>query len=144
MNRKKPILLVEDNEEDIELTLEAFKEYDLDNRIDIVQNGEEALSYLLYQDQFSSRKKEKPCLILLDIKMPKMDGLEVLQNIRKNEELKYIPIVMLTSSALEKDILKCYDFGVNAYVVKPVDFHDFTKAVKNLGVVWAILNRTPY
>lgn len=144
MNRKMPILLVEDNEEDIELTLEAFKEYDLENRIDIVQNGEEALSYLLCQDQFSSRKKEKPCLILLDIKMPKMDGLEFLQKIRKNEKLKYIPVVMLTSSALENDILKCYDLGVNAYVVKPVDFHDFTKAVKNLCVVWVILNRTPY
>lgn len=144
MNRKMPILLVEDNKEDIELTLEAFKEYDLENRIDIVQNGEEALSYLLCQDQFSSRKKEKPCLILLDIKMPKMDGLEFLQKIRKNEKLKYIPVVMLTSSALENDILKCYDLGVNAYVVKPVDFHDFTKAVKNLCVVWVILNRTPY
>jgi CheY-like chemotaxis protein len=139
----KTILLVEDNPQDVELTIEALAENNLANRVVTVKDGVEALEYLNYEGNFKKRKKNNPGLILLDIKMPRMDGIEVLAAIRKNEHLKTIPVVMLTSSREEPDLKKCYDLGVNAYVVKPVIFKDFLDAVKHIGVFWALINELP-
>jgi len=139
----KKILLVEDNPQDVELTVEAFSEQNLANRLITVYDGVEAMDYLLYQGEYQDREKENPAVILLDIKMPRMDGIEVLQEIKSNPELKSIPIVMLTSSREEPDLKKCYELGVNAYVVKPVAFKDFFEVVKHLGVFWAVLNELP-
>jgi len=137
------ILLVEDNLNDAELTIEALSEQNLANRVITVNDGVEAMEYLLYQGKYENRRRENPAVILLDIKMPRLDGIEVLQIIRNNPNLKTIPVVMLTSSREEPDLKKCYEIGVNAYVVKPVDFKDFYKAVKQLGVFWALLNELP-
>ena len=139
----KTILLVEDNPKDVELTIEALTEHNLANRVVAVRDGVEALEYLNYEGEFKNRKKSNPCVILLDIKMPRMDGIEVLAVIRKNDQLKTIPVVMLTSSREEPDLKKCYELGVNAYVVKPVNFKDFLDAVKHIGVFWAIINELP-
>ena len=139
----KKILLVEDNPNDIELTLEALEEQNLANRVIVLNDGVEVMDYLSYKGPYSNREKENPAVILLDIKMPRMDGIEVLQAIKNNQELKAIPVVMLTSSREEPDLKKCYELGVNAYVVKPVNFKDFFEAVKNLGVFWAVLNEIP-
>lgn len=139
----KKILLVEDNQNDVELTIEALSEHNLANRVITLSDGVEALDYLLYRDKYASRERENPAVILLDIKMPRMDGIEVLEEIKKNEELKNIPIVMLTSSREEPDLKKCYSLGVNAYVVKPVNFKDFFEVVKQLGVFWAVINQLP-
>ena len=139
----KRILLVEDNPNDIELTLEALEEQNLANRVLVFNDGVEVIEYLMYEGPHADRKREKPAVILLDIKMPRMDGIEVLQKIKNHPELKTIPVVMLTSSREEPDLKKCYELGVNAYVVKPVNFKDFFKAVKNLGIFWAILNELP-
>lgn len=143
MIRVKKILLVEDNPQDVELTVEAFLEQNLANRLITVYDGVEAMDYLLYRDEYQGREKENPAVILLDIKMPRMDGIEVLQEIKSNPELKAIPIVMLTSSREEPDLKTCYELGVNAYVVKPVAFKDFFEVVKHLGVFWAVLNELP-
>lgn len=139
----KKILLVEDNTNDIELTLEALAEHNLANRVVVLNDGVQAMEYLLYQGVYKNRKRENPAIILLDIKMPRMDGIEVLQEIKANPELKTIPVVMLTSSREEPDLKKCYDIGVNAYVVKPVNFKDFFAAVKQIGLFWAMLNELP-
>lgn len=139
----KKILLIEDNQNDVELTIEALSEHNLANRVVTLNDGVEALDYLYYRGAFANRQKENPAVILLDIKMPRMDGIEVLEEIKKNEELKNIPIVMLTSSREEPDLKKCYSLGVNAYVVKPVNFKDFFEVVKQLGVFWAIINQVP-
>jgi CheY-like chemotaxis protein len=139
----KKILLVEDNPNDIELTLEALAEQNLANRVLVFNDGVEVTEYLKYEGQHADREKENPAVILLDIKMPRMDGIEVLQEIKSNPELKTIPVVMLTSSREEPDLKKCYELGVNAYVVKPVNFKDFFEAVKNLGIFWAVLNELP-
>lgn len=139
----KKILLVEDNPNDVELTLEALAEHNLANRVIVLNDGVEAMEYLNYEGSYKNRERETPAVILLDIKMPRMDGIEVLQDIKSNSELKTIPVVMLTSSREEPDLKKCYDLGVNAYVVKPVNFKDFFDAVKNLGVFWAVLNELP-
>lgn len=136
------ILLVEDNENDIELTLTALEENNLANRVDVVRNGVEAMEYLLCEGSYKNREKINPIVILLDIKMPKMDGQQVLKNIKSNDDLNNIPVVMLTSSNLDKDIIESYSSGVNAYVVKPIDFAEFQNAVKNLGIFWALINRT--
>lgn len=143
MLKLKKILLVDDNPNDVELTLEALSEENLGNRVIIANDGVEAMEYLLYQGKFHHREQETPAVILLDIKMPRMDGMEVLQQIKGNEELKIIPVVMLTSSREEPDLKKCYELGVNAYVVKPVNFKDFFDAVKQLGIFWALLNELP-
>lgn len=143
MLKLKKILLVDDNPNDVELTLEALSEENLGNRVIIANDGVEAMEYLLYQGKFHQREQETPAVILLDIKMPRMDGMEVLQQIKGNEELKIIPVVMLTSSREEPDLKKCYELGVNAYVVKPVNFKDFFDAVKQLGIFWALLNELP-
>lgn len=139
----KTILLVEDNPQDVELTMEALMEHNLANNVVAVSDGVEALEYLRYEGRFKERKKNNPAVILLDIKMPRMDGIEVLGTIRRDKKLKTIPVVMLTSSREEPDLKKCYDLGVNAYVVKPVNFKDFMDAVKQIGVFWAMLNELP-
>jgi len=143
MDELKTILLAEDNPYDVELTIEALKKHRLANEVVAVQDGEEVMDYLTYNGRFRDRKKGNPVVLLLDIKMPRMDGIEVLEAIRSDEKLKMLPVVMLTSSREEPDLQKCYDLGVNAYVVKPVDFKDFLDAVKHIGVFWAMLNEQP-
>jgi len=143
MNDLRTILLAEDNLNDVELTLSALADQNLANRVVAVSDGVEVIEYLRCEGMFSMRRKGNPAVILLDIKMPRMDGIEVLQVIRNDQALKMIPVVMLTSSREEPDLLKCYELGVNAYVVKPVDFKDFFDAVKQLGVFWAMINELP-
>ncbi len=142
MAKYQQILYAEDNENDIELTLAAFDECHLKNRIDIVRDGQEILDYLFYKGKYENRPKETPLVILLDIKMPKIDGIEALKIIKENEETKLIPVVMLTSSDIEKDLVMSYKLGVNAYVVKPIEFDDFMETVKKLGFFWALVNKT--
>ena len=139
----KTILLAEDNPQDVELTLEALADNNLANQVVTVKDGVEALEYLNCEGQFKNRKKGNPAVLLLDIKMPRKDGIEVLEAIRSNEKLKTLPVVMLTSSREEPDLKKCYALGVNAYVVKPVIFNNFVEAVKHIGVFWAVLNEQP-
>ena len=137
------ILIVEDDPKDVELTLTALDEYNLANEVVITRDGQEALDYLHYRGKFGSRSDGNPAVLLLDLKLPKVDGLEVLQRIKSDEKLKTIPVVVLTSSHEEKDMVASYRMGVNAYVVKPVDFHEFVNAVKELGVFWAVINEPP-
>lgn len=139
----KTILLAENNPKDVELTIEAMAEYNLANQVMVVNDGVEALEYLRCEGQYKGRKKGLPAVLLLDIKMPRMDSIEVLEAIRGDDRLKTLPVVMLSSSREEPDLKKCYALGVNAYVVKPVDFKDFLDAVKHLGVFWALLNEQP-
>lgn len=143
MIQLKKILLVEDNPNDVELTIEALDEQNLASRVITLQDGVKAMDYLLYHGRFTNREREDPAVIFLDIKMPRMDGIEVLQAIKNCQELKTIPVVMLTSSREEADLKRCYDLGVNAYVVKPVNYKDFFDAVKSLGIFWAKLNELP-
>ncbi len=137
------ILLAENNANDVELTLVALAENNLANKVTVVRDGEEALDYLYYRAKFQDRPKGNPVLVLLDLKMPKVDGLEVLHQIKNDPDLKAIPVVILTSSGMEKDLMESYNRGVNAYVVKPVAFHDFVEAIKKLGAFWAIVNEPP-
>ncbi len=139
----KRVLLVEDNLNDVELTLEALAEHNLANAVDVVRDGEEAIEYLSRRGSFANRPLGNPAVILLDIKLPKMDGHEVLRRIRADEATRFIPVVILTSSREEQDLLRGYRNGANGYVVKPVDFHEFFEAVKGLGLFWAVLNETP-
>ncbi|MDA3813432.1 MAG: response regulator [Candidatus Cloacimonetes bacterium] len=143
MRDLKRILLAEDDRRDVELTLAALEEINLANEIDVVSDGEEALDYLFKRAKYTDRKNGNPVVVLLDLKMPKVDGLEVLKQIKKSEKLCRIPVVILTSSKMESDLITSYNLGVNAYVVKPVEFEEFVKAVKELGSFWAILNETP-
>ncbi|RPH49060.1 MAG: response regulator [Desulfobacteraceae bacterium] len=143
MSVLKKILMVEDNPNDIELTMEALSENNIANAIDTARDGEEALDYLYRKGQFSSRPSENPAVILLDLKLPKIDGLEVLRTIRGDAGLKMIPVVILTSSREESDLVESYRLGVNAYVVKPVDFSEFVRAIRTLGLFWAIINEPP-
>jgi CheY-like chemotaxis protein len=137
------ILLVEDDPKDVELTLTALDEYNLANEVVVARDGEEALDYLFYRGSFTARTRENPAVLLLDLKLPKVDGLEVLQQVKSDERLKLIPVVVLTSSREERDMVASYRLGVNAYVVKPVDFHEFVNAIKELGIFWAIINEPP-
>jgi CheY-like chemotaxis protein len=137
------ILMVEDDPKDVELTLTALEEYNLVNEVVVVRDGQEALDYLYCQGQFKARPHDNPAVILLDLKLPKVDGLEVLNRIKSDGSLKMIPVVVLTSSREERDMVKSYQLGVNAYVVKPVDFHEFVNAVRELGVFWAVINQPP-
>jgi CheY-like chemotaxis protein len=137
------ILIVEDDPNDVELTLTALEEYKLANEVVVTRDGEEALDYLYYRGKFKTRSNGNPAVLLLDLKLPKRDGREVLQQIKSDEKLKMIPVVVLTSSHEEKDVVASYKLGVNAYVVKPVDFHEFVNAVKELGVFWAVINEPP-
>lgn len=137
------ILIIEDDPRDVELTLSALEDYNLANEVVVTRDGAEALDYLYCRGQFVARSSENPAVMLLDLKLPKVDGLEVLQRVKSDERLKMIPVVVLTSSNEEKDMMRSYSLGVNAYVVKPVDFHDFVNAVKELGVFWAVINEPP-
>lgn len=139
----KHILLVEDDPRDEELMLAALEEYNLTNNIFVVHDGEEALDYLYCRGKFKTRATGDPVAVLLDLKMPKIDGLEVLKIIKADEHLKIIPTVVLTSSRETPDLIECYQHGVNAYVVKPVDFGEFVKAVKQLAVFWSAINEPP-
>jgi len=139
----KRILLVEDNPNDAELTLEGLDRSNLLNEVLWVKDGEEALNYLYHRGAYTGRPDNNPIVILLDIKLPKVDGLEVLRIIREDPKLKYIPVVILTSSAEERDVVEGYRLGVNAYVVKPLEFKEFMDAVTELGVFWAICNEPP-
>jgi CheY-like chemotaxis protein len=143
MSDLKSILLAEDNAKDVELTLAALAENNLANEVIVVRDGAETLDYLYSRGKFQMRTRGNPAVILLDIKMPKIDGLEVLKTIKSDPQLKSIPVVMLTSSREEKDIVASYQVGVNAYVVKPVNFSEFVSAVKELGAFWAVLNEPP-
>lgn len=138
-----PILLAEDNPRDIELTQEALGEYHLANRLVVVHDGVELLDFLHCTGAFAERERVNPIVILLDLHMPRMDGLEALREIRINPGFKTIPVVMLTESNKTPHLQACYEVGVNAYVVKPVEFHQFVEVVKNLSVFWALLNKTP-
>jgi DNA-binding response OmpR family regulator len=137
------ILLVEDDPKDVELTMTALEEYNLANEVVVARDGEEALDYLYRRGNFATRSTDNPAVLLLDLKLPKVDGLEVLQQIKGDAKLKLIPVVVLTSSHEEKDMVTSYKLGVNAYVVKPVDFHEFVNAVKELGIFWALVNEPP-
>ena len=139
----KNILLVEDDPRDVELTLAALEEHHLANKVAVVRDGEKALDYLYRRGEFKTRAGGNPILVLLDLKMPKVNGLEVLKIIKGDEHLKIIPVVALTSSCETPDLIEFYKHGVNAYVVKPVDFDDFMKAVKQLGIFWAAVNEPP-
>jgi len=143
MNTLGRILLVEDDPKDVELTLTALDEYHLANEVFVASDGEQALDYLYYRGESAQRNRENPAVLLLDLKLPKIDGLEVLKQIKSDENLKLIPVVVLTSSREEKDMVASYKLGVNAYVVKPVDFHEFVNAIKELGSFWAIVNEPP-
>jgi CheY-like chemotaxis protein len=143
MTAIRTILLAEDNANDIELTVAALRSNSVANEMVVVRDGAAALDYLYRRGAFASRSPEPPGLILLDLKMPKVDGLEVLQQIKGDRALKTIPIVVLTSSREESDLVRTYDLGVNAYVVKPVVFHEFMTAVKALGQFWAVVNEPP-
>lgn len=139
----KTILLAEDNLNDIELTLSALEDLNIANKVVVVHDGVEALEYLRREGKYKDRSVENPGVVLLDIKMPRMDGIEVLKVIRLDPSLKKIPVVMLTSSREENDLARTYEMGVNAYVVKPVDFNQFVDAVKRLGIFWALVNEVP-
>ena len=143
MDRLGRILMVEDDPKDVELTLTALEEYNLANEVVVVGDGEEAMDYLHCRGAYSARTCDNPAVMLLDLKLPKVDGLEVLQQVKSDEKFRLIPVVVLTSSREEKDMVASYKLGVNAYVVKPVDFHEFVNAIKELGVFWAVINEPP-
>ena len=139
----KRILLAEDNERDVELTLAALEEHNLANEVVIARDGAEALDYLHRRGKFAGHANGLPVVVLLDLKMPKVDGLEVLRQMREDSALKHVPVVMITSSREEQDLVSSYQLGVNAYVVKPVDFQKFVESVKQIGFFWAIINEPP-
>ncbi|MCX6273287.1 MAG: response regulator [Bacteroidetes bacterium] len=138
------ILLVEDNPNDVALTLRAMEKNNIVNKIKVLVDGEQALDYIFSKGEFEGRKAhKKPRFILLDLKLPKIDGLEVLKELKSNLLTAFIPVVVLTSSREEKDIIESYQLGVNSYIVKPVDFEQFTNSVKEIGLYWLVLNQTP-
>jgi two-component system response regulator len=139
----KRILLAEDNERDVELTLAALEEHNLANEVVVVRDGAEALDYLFHRGKYADHPNGLPVVVLLDLKMPKVDGLEVLRVMRNDPTLKMMPVVMVTSSREEQDLVRSYELGVNAYVVKPVDFAKFVDSVKQIGFFWAIINEPP-
>jgi CheY-like chemotaxis protein len=143
MSPLKRILLAEDNKNDVELTLSALEEYNLANEVVVVRDGVEALDYLFRREQFANHANGIPAVILLDLKMPRMDGLEALRQIRAEPRLKHVPVVMITSSREEQDLVRSYELGVNAYVVKPVDFQKFVECIKQIGFFWALINEPP-
>jgi CheY-like chemotaxis protein len=139
----KRILLAEDNQRDVELTLTALDEHNLANEVVVARDGAEALDYLYQRGKFAGHANGLPVVVLLDLKMPKVDGLEVLRQLRADPNLKNLPVVMITSSREEQDLIRSYQLGVNAYVVKPVDFQKFVSSVKQIGFFWAIINEPP-
>ena len=143
MSQNGKILLVEDDPKDVELTLSALEDNNIANEVVVTRDGTEALDYLYRRGSYAARAEHDPLLILLDLKLPKVDGLQVLLQLKSDDRLKLIPVVMLTSSNEEKDVVRSYNLGVNAYVVKPVDFDEFAVAIKQLGLFWTITNRPP-
>jgi CheY-like chemotaxis protein len=139
----KRILLAEDNERDVELTLAALDEHNLANEVVVARDGAEALDYLYGRGRFAGHANGLPVVVLLDLKMPKVDGLEVLRQMRADPQFKRVPVVMVTSSREEQDLIRSYELGVNAYVVKPVDFQKFVTSVKEIGIFWAVINEPP-
>lgn len=138
------ILLVEDNPRDAELTIRTLKRHNLTNRLVHVKDGEEALEFLMGSGRYSDRKSpEHPRVIMLDLKLPKVDGLEVLKTLREHPQMRYVPVVVLTSSHEESDLIKSYELGVNSYIVKPVDFDGFSAAVAEAGHYWILVNKNP-
>jgi CheY-like chemotaxis protein len=138
------ILLVEDNPNDVELTLRAFRKQNLTNNVHVVRDGAEALDFMFSTGAYATRSGHHPKVVLLDLKLPKVDGIEVLRRIKADARTKNIPVVMLTSSQEERDVLESYKLGVNSYIVKPVDFSNFVHAVSELGMYWSVLNKVPY
>ncbi len=143
MKNFKRILLVEDDPKDIELTLAALAEHNLANEVAVARDGVEVLDYLYRRGSFAQRPPGNPVVILLDLKMPRLDGIQVLQQLKADEQMRLIPVVILTSSRESHDLKECYQLGVNAYVVKPVRFHEFVEAVKQVGLFWALINEPP-
>ncbi|WGV25230.1 response regulator [Halotia branconii] len=143
MKELKRILLIEDSANDAELVLAALSENHLANEVIVVRDGEEALDYLYRRGLFRLRMEGHPVVVLLDLKLPKIDGLEVLTQLKSDPKMRVVPIVVLTSSKEEPDLARCYELGVNAYVVKPVDYHEFVDAIKGVGLFWAVINRPP-
>lgn len=143
MGELRRILLVEDDPQDVELTLDALAEYKLANQIAVARDGVEALEYLQRKGEHADRTAGNPVVVLLDLKMPRLDGIEVLRRMRASTALRLIPVVVVTSSRESKDLEECYALGVNAYVVKPVRFAEFVEAVKHVGVFWALVNEPP-
>ena len=143
MSELKRILLVEDTPNDVELTMAALADAHLANEVVVVRDGAEALDYLYERGAFAGRMSSHPAVVLLDLKLPKVDGLEVLEQVKSDEQLRTIPIVMLTSSREESDLVRSYHLGVNAYVVKPVDFVEFATALRDMGLFWAVINEPP-
>ena len=142
--KEKNILLVEDRQDDIDLTLRSLKENNITNKVDVVRDGAEALDYIFAKGAYSGRNvKDLPAVVLLDIKLPKVDGIEVLKRIRADERTNLLPIVILTSSREELDLINGYKMGCNSYVRKPVEFEEFNKAIRDLGLYWLILNEPP-
>ena len=137
------ILLVEDNPYDVELTLRAFKQYNIANNICTVRDGAEALEFIFCTGAYADRDSSVPKLILLDLKLPKLDGVEVLQRIKADPRTKLIPVVALTTSNAERDVKECYQLGINSYIVKPLDFKQFSEAIRQVGLYWLLLNRLP-
>jgi len=137
------ILLVEDEEADIELITNALQQFQMINGMDVAKDGEQALNYLFRRAEYAQRESADPVLVLLDLKMPKVNGIEVLQAMKSDSNLKTIPVVIVTSSRENPDIRTCYELGVNAYVVKPVDFREFTEAIRNVGLFWLLVNQIP-
>jgi len=137
------ILLAEDSDHDVELTLAALEEYNLANEVVVVNDGSEALDYLYQRGKYADHHNGLPVVVILDLKMPKVDGLEVLRQMKADSNLKQVPVVMLTSSREEQDLVRSYQMGVNAYVVKPVDFQKFVNSIKQVGFFWAIINEPP-
>lgn len=143
MTQLKRILLAEDNERDVELVLDALDEHRLANEVTVVRDGAEALDFLYRRGDYATRPESLPVVVLLDLKMPKVDGLEVLRQIKSDPKLKIIPVVMMTSSREEQDLVQSYQLGVNSYLVKPVKFQQFVESVKQLSVYWALMNEPP-
>lgn len=137
------ILLVEDNPDDVELTLHALKVNNILNSVEVVRDGQEALDYLFYKGKYSASKHPVPGVILLDLKLPKVDGIEILRRLKENGKLRNIPVVVLTSSKEDKDLINSYNLGVNSYIRKPVDFDQFVETIKTIGYYWLILNEPP-
>ncbi len=143
MRELRPILLVEDDANDVELTLTALAQHNLANKIVVLRDGAAALDYLYHRGEYQHRTESQPVVVLLDLKMPKVNGLDVLKQMKADEQLRLVPVVMLTSSREERDLVASYQLGVNAYVVKPVSFAEFVTAIQNLGIFWALVNEPP-
>jgi CheY-like chemotaxis protein len=143
INKTVNILLVEDNPDDVELTIHALKRNNILNSVEIVRDGQEALDYLFYTGKYTNSTHSLPGIILLDLKLPKVDGIEILRKIKLDRRRKIIPVVVLTSSKEERDVIESYDLGVNSYIRKPVDFEQFVDTVKQIGFYWLLFNEPP-